>query len=107
DDRLAESSFQAALLRCLVGNPFRPTAPDPAALTWRAGNGRAVAELADAAYEERLPPDGLLAPDRLAVLADALEDVGCTNQEILGHLRGPGPHAPGCWALDLILLRGE
>jgi hypothetical protein len=41
--------------------------------------------------------------DRLAVLADALEDAGCTDAELLGHLRGPGPHVRGCWALDKVL----
>jgi hypothetical protein len=39
----------------------------------------------------------------LAVLSDALEDAGCTDTVILGHLRSPGPHALGCWPLDLIL----
>jgi hypothetical protein len=38
----------------------------------------------------------------LAVLADALEDAGCTDAELLGHLRRPGPHVRGSWALDLI-----
>jgi hypothetical protein len=37
------------------------------------------------------------------VLADALEDAGCTNSDILYHLRCPGPHVRGCWALDLLL----
>jgi hypothetical protein len=41
--------------------------------------------------------------DRLPVLADALEEAGCTNADILDHLRGPGPHARGCWAVDLLL----
>jgi hypothetical protein len=41
--------------------------------------------------------------DHLGVLADALEDAGCDNAEILGHLRGPGPHVRGCWVVDLIL----
>jgi hypothetical protein len=103
--RLTESKFQAALLRCIVGNPFRPATVSPAVLTWRAGNGRAVAALAAVADEERLLPDGQLDAARLAVLADALEDVGCTDQEILGHLRGPGLHVRGCWALDLLLLK--
>ncbi len=53
-------------------------------------------KLAAAVYEER-------AFDRLPLLADALEDAGCTNAELLGHLRGPGPHARGCRALDLLL----
>jgi hypothetical protein len=40
--------------------------------------------------------------DRLPLLADALEDAGCTDAELLGHLRGPGPHVRGCWAVDLV-----
>src|SRR2546423_1792808 len=40
---------------------------------------------------------------RLAVLGDALEEAGCTNEPILTHLRGPGPHVRGCWALDALL----
>jgi Leucine Rich repeat len=39
----------------------------------------------------------------LPILADALEDAGCTSRELLAHLRGPGPHVLGCWALDLVL----
>jgi hypothetical protein len=38
-----------------------------------------------------------------AILADALEEAGCTDSEILGHLRGLGPHTRGCFAVDLIL----
>ncbi len=41
--------------------------------------------------------------DRLPVLADALEDAGCDAAELLAHLRGPGPHARDCWALDAVL----
>jgi hypothetical protein len=41
--------------------------------------------------------------DRLPLLADALEDAGCTDDELLGHLRAPGPHVRGCWAVDLVL----
>jgi hypothetical protein len=59
--------------------------------------------LAEAAYAERTLPPGTLDPARLALLADALEDAGCTDGELLGHLRGPGPHVRGCWALDLVL----
>jgi hypothetical protein len=65
-----------------------------------------VTGLAPAAYEERALPSGELDPARLAVLADALEDTGCADSEVLGHLRGPGPHVRGCWALDLILGKG-
>lgn len=55
--------------------------------------------------EARKQPSGLLDPVRLAVLADALEDAGCTDAGVLDHLRGPGPHVRGCWALDLPLGR--
>jgi hypothetical protein len=41
--------------------------------------------------------------DRLPLLADALEDAGCSDAEILSHLHSPGPHVCGCWALDLVL----
>jgi hypothetical protein len=91
-----EGAGQCYLLRCIFGNPFRPQpAIDPA---WRAWNDGAVAKLAQSIYEER-------AFDRLAILADALEKAGCTDADILAHLRGPGPHARGCWAVDLILER--
>jgi hypothetical protein len=59
--------------------------------------------LAQVAYDQRLLPSGMLEPARLALLADALEEAGCTNADLLGHLRGPGPHVRGCWALDLLL----
>jgi hypothetical protein len=88
---------QAALLRCVIGNPFRPAAFDSA---WRTP---AVVALAQAAYDERILPSGQLDPARLAVLADALEEAGCANPDILSHVRGPGPHVRGCWAVDLIL----
>jgi hypothetical protein len=42
---------------------------------------------------------------RLATLADALEGAGCTDATVLDHLRGPGPHARGCFALGLVLAR--
>jgi hypothetical protein len=103
--RLAESRYQTAVLRCVVGNPFRPAPADPAVLQWRAGSGRVVAALATASYDERRAPEGQLDNARLGVLADALEDVGCTDHEILQHLRAPGVHVRGCWALDLLLLK--
>jgi hypothetical protein len=48
-------------------------------------------------------PGGELDASQLALVADALEDAGCTDAEILGHLRSPGPHVRGCWAQDLVL----
>jgi hypothetical protein len=41
--------------------------------------------------------------DRMPILADALEDAGCDNADILNHCRQPGEHVRGCWAVDLIL----
>jgi hypothetical protein len=98
-----ELAAQCRLIRDVFGNPFRP-APifDTAWLAWQEG---AVANLARAAYDERKLPAGRLDAARLALLADALEDAGCTNADLLGHLRGPGPHVRGCWALDLALGR--
>jgi hypothetical protein len=88
---------QCILLRDIFGNPFRPGS------RWVVRRSPAVPALAKAAYEERILPAGYLGPDCLAVLADALEDAGCSDAEILGHLRGPGPHVRGCWAVDLLL----
>jgi hypothetical protein len=97
DDLDCPQAEKAALLRDLFGDPFRPSAINPAWVT------PTVASLARAAYEERMAPRPDLDPVRLSVLADALEDAGCSDAAILGHLRGPGPHVRGCWALDLVL----
>jgi hypothetical protein len=94
---------QAAILRDLFGPPpFRPVPIHPAWLTW---DGGAVARLAQAAYDERALPAGTLDNARLGVLADALEEAGCADADLLGHLRSPGPHYRGCWAVDALLVR--
>jgi len=85
-----ERTVQAALLRDIVGNPFRPLANDA---VWFTGT---VVALAQTIYAGR-------AFDRLPILADALEDAGCTKQDILNHCREPGVHVRGCWVVDLIL----
>jgi len=41
--------------------------------------------------------------DRLPILADALQDAGCENDDVLDHCRGAGPHVRGCWVVDLLL----
>jgi hypothetical protein len=86
-------------LRDIFGNPFRPVTIKPAWLT------PIVKGLAQAAYEERVLPSGELDLARLKVLADALEESGCTEQTILDHLRGPGPHVRGCYLVDLLLVK--
>jgi hypothetical protein len=95
--RPTAAHLQCALLRDLFGPLlFRRVEVDPA---WLDGNGGAVRRLAEAIYGER-------AFDRLPILADALEEAGYADRELLGHLRGPGPHALGCWAVDRLLGKG-
>jgi hypothetical protein len=103
DAIVMEQREQAALLRDLVGNPFRPPLLlAPTVLAW---HNHLVVQLATAAYDERLLPSGVLDSERLTVLGDALSDAGCTDAELLEHLREPGPHVRGCWALDKLLGR--
>jgi hypothetical protein len=101
---LAQERAQADLLRCVFGPlPFRMPGVEP---RWRTP---VVLSLAQAAYEERIAPAPsqrgwlVLDPALLLVLADALEESGCTDAELLGHLRGQGPHVRGCFMLDLLL----
>jgi hypothetical protein len=100
----SERCVQSRLLGDIFGNPFRARGPaaDP---VWHDCPGGTVRELARVAYEERRLPEGTLEPARLAMLADALEDAGCADADLLGHLRGPGLHCRGCWAVDLLLGR--
>ncbi len=82
----------ANLTRELFGNPFQPYRFEP---SWRT---EAVLSLTLAIVSG----SGF---DRMPILADALEEAGCDEESILEHARGPGPHAYGCWVLDLILER--
>jgi hypothetical protein len=86
-----ERASQAALLRDIFGNPFRPVTPDPAWLT------STVVALAAGIYADR-------AFDRLPILADALQDAGCDHPDVLAHCRDPHlTHVRGCWVVDLLL----
>jgi hypothetical protein len=84
---------QAGLIRCIFGNPFRPATVDPCWLTWNAGM---VVQLAEMIYKERRFGD-------LPILADALEEAGCADEDILCHCRAPDEHVRGCWVVDLVL----
>ncbi len=86
-------SVQADLMRCLFGNPFRPVTFAPALRLW---NGGAAVALARSMY---------VAGDftKAALLADLVEEGGAADPRLLRHLRGPGPHARGCFAVDLVL----
>jgi hypothetical protein len=88
-----ERIFQSRIIRDICGNPFHPSSVSPIWLLWNDGAVRCVTHVI---YEER-------AFDRMPILADALEDAGCDNAEILAHCRGPGPHVRGCWVVDLLL----
>jgi hypothetical protein len=88
--RVPHAPELAALLREIFGNPFRPVAFDPA---WRTSTAVALARQV---YESR-------EFGAMPILADALQDAGCDNEDILDHCRGPGPHCRGCWVVDLVL----
>jgi hypothetical protein len=88
--RSEEQHGQCDLLRCLWGNPFRLAIANRA---WRTPVVLQLAEAADEAYRwEDLP-----------ILADALEEAGCTDVQMLNHLRAPGPHGRGCHVVDTLL----
>jgi hypothetical protein len=78
------------LFREIFGNPFRPVAVES---RWQTPK---VTDVARRIYLDR-------AFEVLPKLADLLEEVGCTDPDILGHCRGSGPHVRGCWVLDLSL----
>ena len=88
----AEKKAQCAILRDIC-NPFHPVV---LAKSWLAWNGGMVRKIAQAIYDER-------AFERMPILADVLEDAGCDDADLLAHCRGPGPHARGCWVVDLLL----
>ncbi|HEV3384706.1 MAG TPA: hypothetical protein VG097_07815 [Gemmata sp.] len=80
----------AAFLRDIFGNLFRPVILNPVWLT------STVVALAQQMYDSRdFSP--------LPILADALQDAGCDNEGILNHCRQPGVYVRGCWAVDLLL----
>ena len=82
---------QVPLLHCIGGPfPFRPVTLNQSWLTTN------VVSLAQTIYDQRRFQD-------MPILADALEDAGCTNQEVLAHCRGEKPHVRGCWVVDLLL----
>jgi hypothetical protein len=94
------AAVRANLLRDIFGPlPFRdtPLDSDPRTPT--------VLNVAKAIYEERDAKSGRLDASRLAILADALEESGCTDVDLLQHCRHDGVHVRGCWAVDWILAR--
>lgn len=89
--RLSEGHKQGGLFRDIFGNPFGPTPTiNPSLLT------PAIVGFANQIYEQRTF-------DQLPALGDMLAEAGCTDAELLAHLRSEGPHVRGCWALDVVL----
>jgi len=87
----AERRGQSLLLRDIFGNPFRPVAFSPELRTTTA------VAIAQQMYESR---DFSAMP----ILADALQDAGCDNDDILNHCRDANAtHVRGCWVVDLVL----
>jgi hypothetical protein len=89
---MKEIAIQCTIIRCVYGNPFHTVM---AASSWLTPT---VTALAQAIYTDR-------AFDRVPFLADALEDAGCSNADILEHCRQPGEHCRGCWVVDVVLGR--
>jgi hypothetical protein len=88
--RCASAKQFTTFLTDVVGNPFRPVSLDPAWIT------SDVAALARGIYDDR-------AFDRMPILADALQDAGCANEDVLNHCRAETVHVRGCWVVDLVL----
>jgi hypothetical protein len=88
--RVPEALHSAHLVREVFGNPFRETWFEP---RWRTTT---VRDLARGMYRS-----GVF--NRMQILADALEDAGCTNDGVLDHCRTGTGHVRGCWVLDGLL----
>jgi hypothetical protein len=87
-----ESAYQCDAFRDIFGSPFRRVKFKP---VWRSST---VVSLAQAIYRDR-------ALDRMPIVADALEEAGCTSADVLNHCRQPGEHVRGCWVVDLVLAK--
>jgi len=81
----------ASFLRDIFGNPFRKVKFKK---TWRTDT---AVTLARQMYEAR-------EFSAMPILADALQDAGCDNDDILSHCRDANAtHVRGCWVVDLVL----
>ncbi len=89
--RVQIGSAGCGLIRCVFGNPFRSVAFAPA---WRTDTAVALAaQMYDSRDFSAMP-----------ILADAIQDAGCDNEDILSHCREANqPHVRGCWVVALVL----
>jgi hypothetical protein len=89
--RLAEGRAQVHLVHDLFGPlPFRSISTGAG---WQTPKALALAQRI---YDHR-------AFDQMPELANALEEAGCTDPDVLGHCRSEGEHVRGCWVIDLLL----
>jgi hypothetical protein len=91
--KAARDAAIADLIRCVLGNPLRAVAFDPAWLVWNDGAVHKITQEISARGDFALLP----------ILADALEEAGCRNEDVLAHCRLEKRHVCGCWVLDLLL----
>jgi hypothetical protein len=91
--RKTTATGQLPSLHCIFGNPFRRVALDTNLLKWSC---EALPKMARKIYDER-------AFELLPILADALQEAGCRDQQILDHCRSGGAHVLGCFVVDLLL----
>jgi uncharacterized protein (TIGR02996 family) len=82
-----------AVLHCQFGIPHRALTADVA---WKSANDGAAVRLAREIYLNRTF-------DQLPILADALEDAGCSDADVLAHCRDVKEHSRGCWVLEMLL----
>jgi hypothetical protein len=87
----SQQTALVARIRDIFGNPFCPIAFSP---MWRTGTAIALArQMSDSRDFFAMP-----------ILADALQDAGCDNTDILDHCRDTAlTHVRGCWVVDLVL----
>lgn len=91
---LIENRLKCEMLRCRFPDPFRPRPEKQGAMYARWAGGRLRRMAAEARLGTQL--QFLLALPRLA---DALEEAGCADPDLVAHLRSPGPHFDFCWAV--------
>jgi hypothetical protein len=85
-----EEDVQCDFYRDIFGYPEAAVAFDPA---WRTSTAVALAR---GMYESRdFSP--------MPILADALQDAGCEEPEVLEHCRADKPHVRGCWVCEAVL----
>jgi hypothetical protein len=94
-DKNTEWKEQVRLLHDVLGNPFRPSSLPPSWLNWNSG---LLVSMARTMYDSGDFMD-------MPILADAVEEAGCTNTDILNHCPQPGEYVRGCWVIDLILAK--